>query len=191
MHVLGARFRDPLFGPDDSQFFPGLRTERFPADPLGDPFLFSLAVFVQPLGADPATHSPLEPGSERHYQFRSGDTIYVRLSDDRMLRPVAVTVIPCYPSIRLVSAIMWIDPESFGLARVAYRLAKQIDREMSWRLRSGGRWRPREGERICRGRAGRGKRPKVVEGRSCRSDGVRGGRWRWCCGCFGEKTWGK
>ena len=49
----------------------------------------------------------------------------------------------------------------------------------------------REGERICRGRAGRGKRPKVVEGRSCRSDGVRGGRWRWCCGCFGEKTWGE
>ena len=34
----------------------------------------------------------------------------------------------------------------------------------------------RERERICLGRAGRGKRPEVVEGRSCRSDGVQGGR---------------
>ena len=34
----------------------------------------------------------------------------------------------------------------------------------------------REGERICPRRGGRGKRPEVVEGRSCRSDGVQGGR---------------
>ena len=130
-----------LARPDDSEFFPGLRTERFAADPLGDPFLFGFAVFPQAL-ADATTRSPFEPGSERYYQFRSGDTTSVRFSDDRTLRVVAVTVIPRYPSIRLVSAIMWIDPESFGLARVAYRLAKPIDWEISWRLRNGGRWRP-------------------------------------------------
>ena len=140
VHVLGASWRDPSLGPDGSEFFPGLRTERFAADPLGDPFRFGLAVFGPAL-ADVGTRSPLEPGSERHYQFRSGDTISVRLAADRVLRAVAVTVIPRYPSIRLVSAIMWIDPESLGLARVAYRLAKPIDREMSWRLRTGGRWR--------------------------------------------------
>ena len=139
VHVLGASWRDPSLGPDGSEFFPGLRTERFAVDPLGDPFLFGLAVF-EPAVADATTLSPLEPGSERHYQFRSGDTISVRLSADRVLQAVAVTVIPRYPSIRLVSAIMWIDPESFGLARVAYRLAKPIDREMSWRLRRGGSW---------------------------------------------------
>ena len=138
VHVLGARLREPLFDP---KYFSGLRTERFAADPLGDPFLFGFAI-MQTQGADAITHSPLEDGSERHYQFRSGDTISVRLSDDRTLQAVAVTAIPRYPSIRLVSAIMWIDPESFGLARVAYRLAKQIDREVSWRLRRGGRWRP-------------------------------------------------
>ena len=35
-------------------------------------------------------------------------------------------------TVRLVSAILWIEPESFGVARVAYRLAKRIDREVSF-----------------------------------------------------------
>ena len=34
-HVLGARFRHPGTAPGDSEFFTGLRTERFAADPLG------------------------------------------------------------------------------------------------------------------------------------------------------------
>ena len=138
-HVLGARFRHPGSAPGDSEFFTGLRTERFAADPLGDPFIFGFAVFVQSQGAEAATRSPLRPDSERHYQFRSGDTISVRFSDGRAVRAVSVTVIPRYASIRLVSAIMWIDPESFGLVRVAFRLAKKIDREISWRLRLGER----------------------------------------------------
>ena len=142
VRVLGAGFRDPSLGPDNAEYFPGPQVERFAADPLGDPFHYAFAALGQPQEANPIMRSPLEPGSERHYQFRSGDTLSVRLSDDRTLRVVAVTVIPRYRSIRLVSAIMWIDPESFRLARVAYRLAKQIDREMSWRLRSGGRWQP-------------------------------------------------
>ena len=140
VHLLGGRLQRPLTGADDSDFFPGLRAERFAADPLSDPFIFGFAVFVQAQDADAAVHSPLEPGSERHYQFRSGDTISVQLGDGSALEAVAVTAIPRYASIRLVSAIMWIDPESYGVARVAYRLAKPIDREISWHLRSGGRW---------------------------------------------------
>ena len=138
-HVLGARFRHPGSAPGESEFFTGLRTERFAADPLGDPFVFGFAVFAQSQEAEATTYSPLRPDSERHYQFRSGDTISVRFSDGRAVRAVSVAVIPRYRNIRLVSAIMWIDPESFGLVRVAYRLAKKIDREMSWRLRLGGR----------------------------------------------------
>ena len=134
VHVLAARFRQPIFDPDDSEFFSGLRMERFAADPLGDPFKFGF------LEAETITRSPLGPAAERYYQFSSGDTIAVRLSDGSTPRAVAVTVIPRYSSIRLVSAIMWIDTESFGLARVAYRLAKPVDREMNWHLRSGGRW---------------------------------------------------
>ncbi|WP_419165372.1 hypothetical protein [Candidatus Palauibacter sp.] len=142
VHVLAARFRVALVDPEDSEFFTGLRTERFAADPLGDPFTFGFTVFAPSTEAEITTRSPLGPAAERYYQFRSGDTIAVRLSDGSTLRAVAVTVIPRYRSIRLVSAIMWIDAESFGLARVAYRLAKPVDREMTWRLRSGGRWSP-------------------------------------------------
>ncbi|MDE2973117.1 MAG: hypothetical protein OXU64_00125 [Gemmatimonadota bacterium] len=137
-HVLGARFRHPGSAPGHSQFFPGLRTERFAADPLADPFVFGSAVFMQPRAADFLTLSPLRPDSERHYRFRSGDTISVRFGDGRAVRAVAVAVIPRYRSVRLVSAIMWIDPESFRLVRVAFRLAKKIDREMSWRWAGGG-----------------------------------------------------
>ncbi|MCY3599555.1 MAG: hypothetical protein OXN85_06265 [Gemmatimonadetes bacterium] len=146
VHVLAARFRDALVDPGDSEFFGGLRAERFAADPLGDPFKFGFTVFGRSFGQSPeaetTTRSPLGPDSERYYQFRSGDTIAVRLSDGSTLRAVAVAVIPRYSSIRLVSAIMWIDAETFGLARVAYRLAKPVDREMTWQLRNGGRWSP-------------------------------------------------
>lgn len=142
VHVLAARFRLPILDPGDSEFFAGLRAERFAADPLGDPFKFGFTVVGPSPEAETATRSPLEPASERYYQFRSGDTSTVRLSNGSTLRAVAVSVIPRYSSIRLVSAIMWIDTESFGLARVAYRLAKPVDREMFWQLRSGGRWTP-------------------------------------------------
>ncbi len=146
VHVLAARFREPLLDPDDSEFFGGLRAERFAADPLGDPFKFGFTVFGRSFGQSPeaeiATRSPLGPASERYYQFRSGDTVAVRLSDGSTLRTVAVSAIPRYSSIRLVSGIMWIDAESFGLARVAYRLAKPVDREMTWQFRSGGQWSP-------------------------------------------------
>ena len=142
VHVLAARFRQPLVGANEPEYFGGLRTERFAADPLGDPFAFGFSVFAQSPGAAATTYSPLEDGSERHYRFRSGDTIAVQLSDGRTRRAIAVTVVPRFRSIRLVSAIMWIDPESLGLSRVAYRLAKPINREFSWQLRSGGRWSP-------------------------------------------------
>ena len=142
VHVLGARYRDPLFDPDDSEFFEGVRAEQFAADPLGDPFKFGFMVLGPSPDTEVATRSPLGPASERYYQFRSGDTSTVRLSDGSTVRAVAVTVIPRYSSIRLVSAIMWIDAESLGLARVAYRLAKPVDREMNWHLRDGGRWSP-------------------------------------------------
>ncbi|WP_419939656.1 hypothetical protein [Candidatus Palauibacter sp.] len=142
VHVLAARFRHALVDPEDSDFFTGLQMERFAADPLGDPFAFGFTAFGPWPEAETTTRSPLGPAAERYYQFRSGDTTTVRLSDGSTVRAVAVTVIPRYRSIRLVSAILWIDAESLGLARVAYRLAKPVGREMTWRLRSGGRWRP-------------------------------------------------
>ena len=137
VHVLGSRFQRPGLAPGASEFFPGLRAERFTADPLGDPFNLGIAIFAGARDAAITVRSPLEPESERYYQYRSGDTLTLRLEDGQVLRAIAVTAIPRYRSIRLVSAIMWIDPESHGVARVAYRLAKKVDRELSWRVRLG------------------------------------------------------
>ncbi len=141
-HVLGSRFRDPGVGPNDPPgYFSGLQSERFATDPRADPFLFAAGA----LGADSDVASrmilsPLAPDSERHYQFRSGDTTSVQLGDGRTVGAVAVTVIPRVRSIQLLSAMMWIEPESMAVVRVAYRLAKPVNREISWQLRRGGRW---------------------------------------------------
>ena len=143
VHVLGSRLRHPGKGPNDPpDFFSGLRAERFATDPLGDPFVFGLAVFTGPDTATIIVRSPLDSDSGRFYQFRSGDTISVQLGDGRAIEAIAVTVIPRFRSIRLVSAMMWIEPESLGLVRVAYRLAKKINSEMTWQLRRGGEWSP-------------------------------------------------
>lgn len=144
VHVLGGRFRDPGQGPNDPpSFFAGLRAERFATDPGADPFLFGMAALgASTEQAAAAVRSPLAPDSERHYQFRSGDTLTVEFSGERRVEAVAVTVIPRVRSIRLISAIMWIEPESMAVVRVAYRLAKRVDREISWQVRRGGRWAP-------------------------------------------------
>lgn len=141
VHVLGARLRQLGVWSGDAEVFPGLQAERFAVDPLEDPFRFGL-LFAGASDADVNVHSPLQADSERYYQFRSGDTVTVGLGGDEVVRAVAVTAIPRYRDIRLLSAMMWIDPESFGVARVAYRLAKKLDRELHWQVRRGGRWRP-------------------------------------------------
>ena len=104
------------------------------ADPLQDPFVFGFAV----LGADSvaaAVRSPLDADAGRFYQFRSGDTIVVHLPGGSSVRAVSVNAIPRFRSVQLVAAVMWIEAESFGLARVAYRLAKRLDTEFGLQLR--------------------------------------------------------
>ena len=143
VHVLGARLRNPGVGADVlPRFFPGLETGRLAIDPLWDPFA-SPSFESGALAIAVPVRSPLEAGSERYYQFRSGDTVAVQLEGDGAIEVVEVTVIPRYRSIRLVAAMLWIDPETLELVRVAYRPAKRVDREMSGRLRQGGEWRPR------------------------------------------------
>ena len=130
-HVLGSRlqFTGFHFGGNFGQV-----AVRRAADPLQDPFIFGFAV----LGADSvaaAVRSPLDADSERFYQFRSGDTIVVGLPGGRSVRAVTVTAIPRFRSVQLVAAVMWIEPETFGLARVAYRLAKRLDTEFGFQFR--------------------------------------------------------
>ena len=57
------------------------------------------------------------------------------MSVGRSVRAVTVTAIPRFRSVQLVAAVMWIEVESFGLARVAYRLAKRLDTEFGFQFR--------------------------------------------------------
>ncbi len=131
VHVLGSRFRFTGLHVDDSF---GQVAFRHAANPLQDPFVFGFAV----LGADSvaaAVRSPLDADAGSFYQFQSGDTIVVQLPSGRSVRAVSVTAIPRFRSVQLVAAVLWIETESFGLARVAYRPAKRFESEFGLQLR--------------------------------------------------------
>lgn len=141
VHVLGSRLRHPGIGPNDRrQFFPGLGLDRYAANPLWDPFVLGATDAAEAGGGGTVIRSPLAADAERYYQYRSGDTLSVQLADGRSIDVVAVTVIPRIRSIRLVSAIMWVDRDSFNLVRVASRPAKRVDSELSWQLRHDDGW---------------------------------------------------
>ena len=137
LRVLGSRME--IGG---QRFKPG-RPEgvaaRFAADPLRDPF--SLFV-VSGLGAKAEESwfvpsvTPLDEDAERFYQFRSGDTISVDFAG-RSVQAVSVTAHPRAQHLGLVFAVMWIEPETFGVVRTIYRPAKPIDSELSLRKGSG------------------------------------------------------
>jgi len=130
VHVLGSRFRLTGFHIDDGF---GQVAVRHAANPLQDPFVFGFAV----LGADSvaaAVRSPLDADAGSFYQFQSGDTIVVQLPSGRSVRAVSVTAIPRFRSVQLVAAVLWIETESFGLARVAYRPAKRLESDFGLQL---------------------------------------------------------
>ncbi|MDE0074088.1 MAG: hypothetical protein OXR82_16145 [Gammaproteobacteria bacterium] len=114
---------------------------RFASDPLHDPFsLFLPSMF----GSDyreswfvPSV-TPLDDDDDRFYQFRSGDTISVLLADGESVQAVSVTASPRFLDLGLVFAVLWIDPDTFGVVRTIYRPAKAIESEVSFRF--GGDW---------------------------------------------------
>ena len=138
--LLEQDFRHPGLGPTQPRYFRVLRADHLPVDPLSDPFTLGLAPFMGGDAAAIAVHSPLGPDAEQYYQFRSNGNTTLQLESGETIETVAVTAIPRYRSIRLVAAIMWIDPETFGLVRTAYRPAKRIDQEITGALREADGW---------------------------------------------------
>ncbi|MDE2796019.1 MAG: hypothetical protein OXL34_14455 [Gemmatimonadota bacterium] len=146
VHVLDARFRRNGLAPGRlARAFPELHAGHLAADPFGNPFVYGAGPPIgAAFGADAINvRDPLGADAERYYQFRSGDTTRLPVDGADATDAVAVTVIPRYRSIRLVAAIVWIDPVSHALVRVAYRPAKRVDREMRGRAIHGGKWDPR------------------------------------------------
>lgn len=137
LRVLGSRMEV-----GGQRFRPG-RPEglaaRFAADPARDPFSLFIVSGLGPRAAESwfvPTVTPLDEGAERFYQFRSGDTISVHFAG-RSVQAVSVTAHPRAQHLGLVFAVLWIDPETSGVVRTAYRPAKPIDSELSFRRGSG------------------------------------------------------
>lgn len=120
--ALGAREVAPM----------GLRRPR----PLGDDDLTQQlrGLAFEPdrgwvLGAGNATPGaglgfvhPLQPGSEEHYRFASGDTTSIRLPDGRRVDLLEVQVSPRTTSPRLLRGSLWLEAESHAPVRGVFRV---------------------------------------------------------------------
>lgn len=117
-------------------------------DPYKSPFRYALAMLPDVSGAAPETGepelvSPLDPGAEQFYRYRSGDTVTVAMPGGATVRAVAVTAVPRTRAVRFVVSQMWIEAESFGLVRLAFRPAKPADSELVFCLKCEGGGGPR------------------------------------------------
>ncbi len=132
VQVLAGREEHPrgVTAPDGLH---GLSGEFF--DPEEDPIYFGLTdsdddeIWIE---------HPLAEGSERHYRYRTGDTLTLSFPDGRRLEVVEVEVLPRERSIRLIAGSLWIEPESGGLVRAAFRLSRTIDVERDLELLTDG-----------------------------------------------------
>lgn len=70
---------------------------------------------------------PLSPGSEAHYRFRSGDTTTVRLPDGSQLRLIRLEILPRRREFRLLRGSLWIDSQTFGVARSVLAPSRPFD----------------------------------------------------------------
>lgn len=69
---------------------------------------------------------PLVAGSERHYQFRTGDSTTINLTD-RRIKLIELRVIPRRRDIHLISGSFWIDAATHSVVQIVFRLAKDFD----------------------------------------------------------------
>jgi hypothetical protein len=121
VEVLAAREQHPGGVEVPSGFSDLMGDDLF--DPNGDRLYLGMVAnrdsswMLHPLGRDAGLS----------YRFRSGDTITIAFPDGRRLRVVELQVLPRVRSARLVSGVLWIEPESGALVQAAYRLARDFD----------------------------------------------------------------
>ena len=72
---------------------------------------------------------PIAPGAEAHYRYQASDSLTLSLPDGGTVRAVSLEFIPRESVGRLLSGILWIEPESGSLVRAVYRLSEAYDVE--------------------------------------------------------------
>lgn len=77
-------------------------------------------------GYDGVRH-PLDVGSERHYRFRSGDSVRLRLGSGEEIRLVELHVLARRGDPELVAGSFWFDADRHDLVRATFRLAADLE----------------------------------------------------------------
>lgn len=70
---------------------------------------------------------PLGANAERHYRYRAGDTLVIRLQDGRALTVAELQVTPRRSDPQTVRGTLWIEAASGAVVRAAFRLARRVD----------------------------------------------------------------
>jgi hypothetical protein len=98
-------------------------------DPTQDRLSFGMALMSDTArqGDDFWIEHPLGVSAERHYRYRSGDTLTIRLQDGRVIRVVELHLIPRRNDPQTVRGVLWIDAHGGAVVQGAFRLARTVD----------------------------------------------------------------
>lgn len=99
-----------------------------------------LASFMPHLAFDPADNRmlvgwgdneflrhPLSTDAEKYYRYRTGNITSIQLPDGKVVRLIELEIIPRETDPHNVSGSFWLDAETHGVVRAAFRLARDID----------------------------------------------------------------
>ncbi|HEY6808487.1 MAG TPA: hypothetical protein VI160_06835 [Gemmatimonadales bacterium] len=94
-------------------------------DPLWDPTSDRLTLG----GGDDSSfvRHPLAAGSEADYQFRSGDTTTLTLSNGTEVRLYELRVIPRRTEFHLMAGSLWLESRGYSVVRALFRPARPFD----------------------------------------------------------------
>jgi hypothetical protein len=96
-------------------------------DPAGDRFYFGTSFRLDDVADDFWIAHPLAPDAERHYRFRAGDTLMIRVPGGRVVRAAELRAIPRRESFQFMNASLWIEPETGALVRAVFRPSRNLD----------------------------------------------------------------
>ena len=127
--VLALREQTPI-GVIEGQSHTGMFDEPF--DPANDRLLFGFADHDDDMGVagdgeDFWFEHPLYGEYAESYRFASGDTLTLRLPDERVVRAIELQVVPVVADVHRMTGSLWIEPESGALVRAVYRLSESFD----------------------------------------------------------------
>lgn len=124
---IGSRVQVPMAGDDADgdmvsavsiPYFPGKESLWMPSSNFG--------VVRSDVDERDIIH-PIARGAEAYYRYATGDSIDIRLNNDRTIRLRELRITARRPQWRLFVGSFWFDQESGQLVRAAYRLAVPIE----------------------------------------------------------------